>query len=76
MPKAYNPTDLPVIIDAEGHTLGGGEWGQVDEGEERVTGAVVDVLLVVPEPPETPTDDTGTAQAETTTTARRRSKET
>jgi hypothetical protein len=26
----YNPTDSPVVLDAEGHTVGGGEWGWAD----------------------------------------------
>lgn len=30
MASAYNPTDSPVVVDAEGHILGGGEHGDAD----------------------------------------------
>lgn len=26
----FNPTDGPLTVDAEGHVLGGGEWGSVE----------------------------------------------
>lgn len=26
----YNPTDSPVVLDEDGRTLGGGEWGWAD----------------------------------------------
>lgn len=31
--RAYNPTASPVVIDRSGHTLAGGEWGEVNEGD-------------------------------------------
>lgn len=35
----YNGTDGPVVLDAEGHTLGGGEWRPVEQTDE-VTAAL------------------------------------
>lgn len=41
MPKpAYNPTDRPVVIDDDGHTLGGREWGAADPDTDRVRALV------------------------------------
>lgn len=36
---AHNPLTVPVIIDADGRQLGGGEWGQVDPDLELVRDA-------------------------------------
>lgn len=44
---AYNPTSQPVVIDDEGHTLGGGEWASVDPASDRVTAAVEAGDLIV-----------------------------
>lgn len=44
---AHNPTDRPVVIDAEGHILGGGEWGAVDPEAPAVVNAVAGGLLNV-----------------------------
>lgn len=30
----YNPTDTPLVIDAEGHVLGGSEWGTVESRDD------------------------------------------
>lgn len=37
---AYNPTAGPVLIDDEGHSLGGHEWGPVEAGHSVVDEAV------------------------------------
>lgn len=37
---AYNPTDAPVLIDFEGRSLGGREWGVVDRSDELVVAAL------------------------------------
>jgi hypothetical protein len=29
----YNPTDSPVLLDRDGRTLGGGEWGWADPSD-------------------------------------------
>lgn len=34
--RAHNMTDSPVLIDAEGRTLGGGEWAEVDDDLNEV----------------------------------------
>lgn len=44
---AKNTSSGPVVIDDEGHTLGGGEWGQVDPDAQRVKDAVDAGLLVI-----------------------------
>lgn len=44
---AKNTSSGPVVIDDEGHTLGGGEWGQVDPDAQQVKDAVDAGLLVV-----------------------------
>lgn len=41
----FNTTDSPVLADADGHTIGGGEWGWA-EGAPLTTG--VDAGLFVP----------------------------
>jgi hypothetical protein len=40
----YNPTDSPIVIDDEGRTLGGGEWGWADSkfvGDDLHSGRLV-----------------------------------
>ena len=37
---AYNPTDSPVVVDAEGRTIGGREWGPADDAVDEVTQAL------------------------------------
>lgn len=44
---AYNPTDHPVLIDARGRTLGGGDWGVVWRTGSHVVAAVDRDDLVV-----------------------------
>jgi hypothetical protein len=36
----YNTTDRPVLLDAEGRSLGGGEFGAVDTTSDEVKAAV------------------------------------
>lgn len=47
---AYNPTDRPVVLDAEGHTLGGREHADVDDRTDEVKAAVDRGHLIVSEP--------------------------
>lgn len=44
---AHNLLDVPVIIDGEGRTLGGGEWGSVDPDVYAVQAAVDAERLVI-----------------------------
>lgn len=45
---AYNPTDAPMLIDAAGRTLGGGEWGPVSSTADEVKAALeADTLVYV-----------------------------
>ncbi len=40
----YNPTDSPVVLDADGRTLAGGEWGWADSkfvGDDLDSGRLV-----------------------------------
>lgn len=46
---AHNPSDQPIVIDEDGHTLGGGEWGAVDPNEPSVLAAVAGGSLVIPD---------------------------
>lgn len=43
---AYNPTDGPVVIDADGRTLEGRGWGPVQTTEEAAKAALDDGRLV------------------------------
>jgi hypothetical protein len=45
---AFNPTDSPVVLDAEGHTLGGGEWAEVDPTSDLVSVLVEQGRLLFP----------------------------
>lgn len=46
---AYNPGDAPVVIDFEGRTLGGREWGAVDRHDPAVVDLLDrDALIVTP----------------------------
>lgn len=63
---AKNTSSGPVVIDGEGHTLGGGEWGQVDPDDARAVEAVDAGLLVV--------TDHGPDEAEAPKPAQARSK--
>lgn len=44
---AHNPLSVPVIIDADGRQLGGGEWGQVDAGLDIVRDAEAAQRLIL-----------------------------
>lgn len=44
---AYNVTDTAVVIDSEGRTLGGGEWGAVDRHDPVAQAAIGDSRLVI-----------------------------
>ena len=37
---AFNPNDTPVVVDADGHTVGGHEWGTVETTEVVVSDAL------------------------------------
>ena len=37
---AYNTTDAPVVVDSEGRSIGGGEWGTVETTEDAVKAAL------------------------------------
>lgn len=43
---AYNPGDTPVVIDRDGRTLGGREWGPVLTTEEDAKAAFSDGRLI------------------------------
>lgn len=49
---AWNPADVPVVVDAEGRTIGGGEYGTVDTTDSAAK-ALLDAesLLLVSDPP-------------------------
>lgn len=42
----YNPTDAPVVVDALGHMIGGGEWGTYDSTADEVKAAIEAGTLV------------------------------
>lgn len=44
---AYNTTTGPIVIDGEGRTLGGGEWGPVDRHDDHAQQAIGDGRLVI-----------------------------
>jgi hypothetical protein len=48
---AANTSDTPVLIDDEGHQLGGGEYGPADTTSAAVADALARGVLVYPEPP-------------------------
>lgn len=54
---AQNVSDSPVLIDADGRTLGGGEWGAVDRHDPHAQQAIGDSRLVI-HPDLEPTADT------------------
>lgn len=62
----FNPTSGPVVIDAEGRTLGGGEWGPVDSTANAVRAAVDAGALVLQD---APAEDAQTAPAASTAAA-------
>jgi hypothetical protein len=37
---AFNPTDTPVLIDADGRTVAGGEWATVNDTAPAVLEAI------------------------------------
>jgi hypothetical protein len=37
---AHNVTDSPIVVTPEGHSLGGGEWGTVEDTYDPVIDAV------------------------------------
>lgn len=43
----YNPTDQPVVLDPDGHTVGGREHATVDDRHDEVTSAVDGGRLIV-----------------------------
>lgn len=36
----YNPTAAPVVVDAAGHMIGGGEWGTYESTEDAAKAAI------------------------------------
>lgn len=44
---AYNRTESPIVVDEDGRTLGGGEWGTVDTTGELVKAAQAAGWVVV-----------------------------
>lgn len=57
--RVYNPTDAPVVIDGEGHTLAGREKGDVEQ-TEQVKSALAEGRLVEPDETEKKTDESKT----------------
>jgi hypothetical protein len=47
---AYNTTDRPVVIDADGRTVGGREHATVDDRNDEITAAVDRGHLVLTKP--------------------------
>jgi hypothetical protein len=47
---AFNGTDQPLVIDDDGRTLGGNEWGAVDADTDRVKTHVEAGSLIVVDP--------------------------
>lgn len=54
---AYNPRDVPIVIDAAGHTLGGRDWAPVDADEPDVEAAAARRQIVFPPQPPGPDGD-------------------
>lgn len=54
MTRAYNPTASPVIVDNKGHTLAGGEWGDVDETPQLRHAVDAGLILLAPAPVDEP----------------------
>lgn len=46
---AFNPGDSPVVVDGEGRTIGGGEWGTVQTTEDSASAALDSGALVIVE---------------------------
>lgn len=57
---AFNPTETPVVVDDEGHTIAGLDWRDVDTNSPQVKDAVESGRLVWPELPQF--DVSGSAQ--------------
>lgn len=79
--QAKNTSSGPVVIDDEGHTLGGGEWGPVDPSSDRVTDLVDAGLLVLGDGPKSASsaaasESAGTPPESAGSTAGRSKKET
>jgi len=50
--SVYNTSDQPVTVDAQGHTIGGREWGTVQTTEDRADRLIGNRTLVfVADPP-------------------------
>lgn len=49
---AFNPTDSPVLIDAEGRSIAGQSWAAVEQDTPEVTEAAAAGRLVWPETPD------------------------
>jgi hypothetical protein len=62
----YNTGDSPVVVDQEGHSIGGGEWGTIDFREKAAKDYLHSGLLVEVKPPD---DGTINPAAQTAFTA-------
>jgi hypothetical protein len=51
---AYNPRDVPIVIDSAGHTLGGRDWAAVDADTPEVQAALKRRQVVFPAQPPGP----------------------
>lgn len=58
---AFNPTDSPVLIDDDGHTLPGGEWGPALTTESAVKAALEAGQLVWSQDPSDDADPAAVA---------------
>lgn len=47
----YNPSDQPVVLDASGRSVGGGEWATAQSTDDTTKAALASGQLVVAEPP-------------------------
>jgi hypothetical protein len=47
--RVFNPTDGPVVIDGDGHILGGGEWAELDISSDLVKSLLDREQLLIPD---------------------------
>lgn len=77
--RAYNPTTTPIVVDRKGHTLAGGEWGDLDDSDS-VAKAALERLVTEEQageytPPDDDSGDSDQSEPPKTTTRSRRSGE-
>lgn len=73
MPKFFNGTAQPVVIDGYGRFVGGGEWVDIDEVTERIQDLVKQGYLVEVVTPNSD-EDVKEESAEGQSTQRRNSR--